>query len=223
MKSPLHTFTKILLLLITLTIWICLIGAVLPPAIDFILIVVSPLLLFPVSWVGRRALDKQPTPERAVWVTTFVHYGVGGPLGISLIRAITTYPAWIGWLLPIPKPIGLVLVILTVAAFLFSVANLALKGLGAPFAIALSQKVAADWMYAWTRNPMMLAGQALLLSTGIWFQSTFFILYGLLLVDPALLYFLKRFEERELELRFGPSYLEYKAKTPFFFPRKPKA
>jgi protein-S-isoprenylcysteine O-methyltransferase Ste14 len=31
----------------------------------------------------------------------------------------------------------------------------------------------------------------------------------------------KVYEERELEFRFGPSYLEYKSKTPFLFPGKP--
>jgi protein-S-isoprenylcysteine O-methyltransferase Ste14 len=45
----------------------------------------------------------------------------------------------------------------------------------------------------------------------------------LLLVTPALLTFVKVYEERELEIRFGVSYLEYKAKTPMLFPRKPKA
>jgi len=35
--------------------------------------------------------------------------------------------------------------------------------------------------------------------------------------------FLKAFEERELEIRFGASYLEYKARTPMLWPRRPKA
>jgi protein-S-isoprenylcysteine O-methyltransferase Ste14 len=102
------------------------------------------------------------------------------------------------------------------------VVNLALKGLGAPFAISLSRKLAADWMYAWTRNPMVLAGLAFLLALGIWFQSTLFILWVLILFTPALLMFVKIYEERELEIRFGASYLEYKSRTPMLFPRNPK-
>jgi protein-S-isoprenylcysteine O-methyltransferase Ste14 len=31
------------------------------------------------------------------------------------------------------------------------------------------------------------------------------------------------YEERELELRFGASYLEYKSRTPMLFPRKPRS
>jgi protein-S-isoprenylcysteine O-methyltransferase Ste14 len=96
-----------------------------------------------------------------------------------------------------------------------------LKGLGAPFAIALSRKLAVDWLYAWTRNPMLLAGLALLISLGIWFQSTLFVLWALLLFAPALLFFEKVYEERELEIRFGASYLAYKSRTPMLFPRKP--
>src|SRR4030042_1033151 len=102
-----------------------------------------------------------------------------------------------------------------------TVINLALKGLGAPFAVALNRRLAVDWMYAWTRNPMVLATLAFLLAIGIWFQSAFFVLWVLILVTPAWLVYLKVFEERELEIRFGASYLDYKARTPMLFPRRP--
>jgi len=36
------------------------------------------------------------------------------------------------------------------------------------------------------------------------------------------LFIVKVYEERELELRFGASYLEYKSKTPMLLPRKPR-
>ena len=111
---------------------------------------------------------------------------------------------------------------ITGAASLPTVASLALKGFGAPFFIALSRKVAADWLYAWTRNPMALAFLAFLLSLGIWFQSVLFVLWVLILFAPALLVFVKVYEERELECRFGASYLEYKSRTPMLFPRRPR-
>jgi protein-S-isoprenylcysteine O-methyltransferase Ste14 len=116
----------------------------------------------------------------------------------------------------------LLLVIITGAAFLLTVVNLALKGLGAPFAIALSRKLVADWLYAWTRNPMVFAVLAFFLSLGIWFRSTLFLLWVLILLAPALLFIVKIYEERELELRFGASYLAYKSKTPMLFPRRPR-
>jgi protein-S-isoprenylcysteine O-methyltransferase Ste14 len=114
------------------------------------------------------------------------------------------------------------LVVITGTAALLTVINLALRGLGAPFAIALSKRLAVDWLYAWTRNPMVLATLACLLSLGIWFQSALFVLWVLLLVTPALLVFVKVYEERELEIRFGASYLEYKSRTPMLFPRRPR-
>ena len=111
--------------------------------------------------------------------------------------------------------------IATGAVSLLTVFNLALKGLGAP-GIALSRKLAADWFYAWTRNPMLLAGLAFFLSLGIWFQSALFVLWVLILFAPAVLFFIRVYEERELECRFGTSYLEYKSRTPMLFPRRPK-
>jgi protein-S-isoprenylcysteine O-methyltransferase Ste14 len=40
-------------------------------------------------------------------------------------------------------------------------------------------------------------------------------------VLPAMLVFLKIYEEHELEIRFGKSYQEYRTKTPMLWPRKP--
>jgi protein-S-isoprenylcysteine O-methyltransferase Ste14 len=190
--------------------------------INLSIIVGGVLLTFPLVWLGRKMLDKQPTMSRAVWATTFVHFGLGFTIGVPFVRAVTTHQDWSGWVLPVPSEIGLVLVIITGAASLLTVVNLALKGFGAPFFIALSRKLAADWLYAWTRNPMLLAALAFFLSLGIWFQSALFVLWVLIPFAPALLFFVKVYEERELEIRFGASYLEYKSRTPMLFPRKPR-
>jgi protein-S-isoprenylcysteine O-methyltransferase Ste14 len=167
-------------------------------------------------------LEEKPTASRVAWINMFVHYTVIIVFGVSVFRAVVTHQDWSGWVLPIPTEIGLMLVIITGTASLLAVVNLALKGLGAPFAIALSRKLATDWLYAWTRNPMVLAVLAFFLSLGIWFRSALFLLWVLILVVPALLFIVKIYEERELELRFGASYLEYKSRTPMLFPRRPK-
>lgn len=180
------------------------------------------LLAFPLVWFGRKILDQRQTARWAAWTTTFVHVALGFLFGVPIIRAVTTYRAWTGWVLPVPSGVGLALVVLAGAVFLLTVANLALKGFGAPFFIALSRKLAADWLYAWTRNPMVLAALALLISLGIWFQSALFVLWVLVLFAPAMLVFLKVYEERELEIRFGAAYLQYKSRTPMLFPRRPK-
>jgi protein-S-isoprenylcysteine O-methyltransferase Ste14 len=213
---------RIGLLACTLSIWLWALDQPLSTIPNLFITVGGVMVVFPVVWVGRRALDKQPTISRAVGVTTFVHYAVGGLFGVAIIRAVTTHQDWPGWTLPVPVGVGSILSAVTGLATLLTVMNLALKGLGAPFAIALSKKLATDWLYAWTRNPMVLAVLAFLLSLGIWFQSALFVLWVLILFAPALLVFVKVYEERELEIRFGASYLEYKSRTPMLFPRKPR-
>jgi len=188
--------------------------------INVSIIVGGVVLTYPLVWLGRKILDKQPTISRAVWLTTFVHVGLGFTLGVPLVRALALHQDWPEWVLPIPSGIGRILVIITGGASFLVVANLALKGFGAPFFIALSRKLAVDWLYARTRNPMVFAGLAFFLSLGIWFQSVLFVLWVLVLFAPALLFFVKIYEERELEIRFGAAYLEYKSKTPMLIPRK---
>jgi protein-S-isoprenylcysteine O-methyltransferase Ste14 len=105
---------------------------------------------------------------------------------------------------------------------LLTVANLAIQGLGAPFAIALSRRLATNWLYARTRNPMVLATLAWFVAIGLLLQSTLFVVWVLLLVAPVEIVVLKVYEERELEIRFGQSYRDYKAKTSFLWPKKTK-
>jgi protein-S-isoprenylcysteine O-methyltransferase Ste14 len=222
MKHVIELFFRIVLLAFIITMWWLVSNAPLSNIMNLSIIVGGVLLTFPLVWLGRKILDRHQTISSAVWTTTFVHFGLGFTFGVPIVRAITTHQDWYGWVLPVPSVIGLVLVIITGAASLLTVINLALKGFGAPFFIALSRKLAADWMYAWTRNPMVLAGLSFFLSLGIWFKSALFVLWVLILFAPALLFFVKVFEERELEFRFGASYQEYKSKTPMLFPRKPR-
>jgi protein-S-isoprenylcysteine O-methyltransferase Ste14 len=177
--------------------------------------------VFPVVWIGRRVLDRRPTINQAHWVTTVVHFAVMALLGSAIIEAVRLGQTWRGWVIPLPAEVGWILMMATGTAVVLTVLNLALRGLGAPFAIALSRRLAMDWMYAWTRNPMVVGGLAFLVALGLWLRSTLFVLWVLVLVMPAILVFLKGYEERELEIRFGAPYLEYKAKTPMLWPRRP--
>jgi protein-S-isoprenylcysteine O-methyltransferase Ste14 len=221
MRQNIEFLVKVALLVFIWFIWWLVLDASLSNVMNISIVVGGVLLTFPVVWLGRKTLDQYQTIGGAAWITMFVHFVLGFTFGVPIVRAVTTYQEWSGWVLPVPSEIGLTLVIITGAAFLLVVANLALKGLGAPLAIALSKKLAMDWFYAWTRNPMVLAGLALLTSLGIWFQSMLFVLWAIIVFAPALLFFVKVYEERELEIRFGAPYLEYKSKTPMLFPRKP--
>ncbi len=221
MKHVIESLVRVALLAcICYIFWLVQIAS-LSNLLNLSVIVGGVLLTFPMVWLGRKMLDKLPTMSRAVWVTTFVHFGLGFTIGVPLVRALTTHQDWSGWVLPVPSGIGLALVMITGAASLLVVINLALRGFGAP-GIALSRKLAVDWLYAWTRNPMVLAGLAFFLSLGIWFQSALFVFWVLILFAPAIFFFVKTYEERELEIRFGASYLNYKNKTSFLWPSKPR-
>ena len=223
MKHTIELFFRITLIVFIWFIWWWVLNAPLSNVMNLSIIVGGVLMTFPLVWLGRKILDRNQTIRHALWTTTFVHFALGFTFGVPIVRAVTTYQDWSCWVLQVPSEIGLVLVIITGAAFLLTVVTLALKGFGAPFFIALSQKLAADWLYAWTRNPMALAALAFFLSLGIWFQSALFVLWVLIVFAPAYVFFAKVYEERELEIRFGASYLEYKSRTPMFFPRKPRS
>lgn len=207
---------------ITLLIWRWVADWHPAPVVSGVLIVGPVLLVSPVAWLGRRRLDAHPTAEHTAQVTALVHFVLMVLFGTSIIEAVKTGHAWPGWTMPLPAGIGLVLLWVTGLGTVLTVANLAVRGLGAPFAIALSRRLATDWMYRWTRNPMVLAVLAWLLSFGVWIRSTLFLAWVLLLVTPAFLAFLKAYEERELEIRFGQPYLDYKTRTPMLLPRRPR-
>lgn len=221
MKQTFGLFFRIGLLVLIWLIWWWVLNATFSGVMNLAVIVGGVELNFPLVWLGRKILDRHPTPVHAIRTTTFVHFALGFTFGVPIVRAVSTCQDWTGWIIPVPAEIGLILVLLTGLAFLLAVANLALKGFGAPFFIALSRKLASDWLYARTRNPMALAALAFFLALGIWFQSTLFLLWVLIGLVPAYVFFVKVYEERELEIRFGTSYLEYKSVTPRYFPRKP--
>ncbi len=208
---------------ITLLIWTGIAHAQLDAATSALLIVGGMVLVVPVVLLARRLLDRDPSPGRTATITFFLHWLLMILLGAAIIEAIWTGRNWRGWTLPVSPRIGLVLLWITGIAALLTVLNLAVRGLGAPFAIALSRRLATDWLYRRTRNPMVLATLAFLAAYGLYIQSALFLAWVLLLATPAWLVFLKVYEERELELRFGASYLAYKARTPMLIPGRLRA
>jgi len=140
---------------------------------------------------------------------------------IAVIKAILLVQMSPVWIISVPALIGVVLMVFTGAIVIFSALNLALQGHGAPFAIKLTEKLAIGKLYSWTRNPMLLGAFGFLISVGIWLGSMLFILWIILLLTPSFIFMIKIYEERELEIRFGNSYLEYKKRTPGLWPKKP--
>jgi protein-S-isoprenylcysteine O-methyltransferase Ste14 len=222
MNSKFLDITRIVSFIMTVYIWRKVQFAELSQLAAYIVVIGPILFVFPVVWIGRKAVDLKATIERVAWITSFVHIVLMVFFGTSIIEAIRLFQISRGITIPLPVEFGTVLLYLTGTCLSLTVVNLAFSGLGAPFAIALSKRLANRWMYRWTRNPMVLSTLATLLSAGFYLQSLYFILWVVLLVTPAWIYFLKAYEERELEIRFGASYLDYKTNTSFLWPRKPR-
>jgi len=218
-----QTLLSVIVFVCTVAFWRWILGQSFSPLLNLVCIVGSVLPVFPTAWVGRRLLDIEPTAQRAAWVSAAVHAVVMVLLGIAIFKAIQTGDTWRGITIPIPRSVAKVLVYVTGTLTAVTVVNLALRGLGAPFAVALSRRLATDWLYSRTRNPMVLATLAWLVAAGLWLQSALFLVWLLVLVTPAWFLVVRVFEERELEIRFGEDYRQYRAKTPFLWPRKPTA
>lgn len=86
-------------------------------------------------------------------------------------------------------------------------------------AFKFSRNVVIRGVYDQVRNPMALGYYLMLLGLGLLAQSTYFFLFNLIMVIPAHLFYIKYFEEFEVELRLGAPYLQYKKNTPFLIPR----
>jgi len=179
--------------------------------------------IYPLSALGRWVLDRGRGVEHAKLVTTVVHYLAFWPLGSAVLLACRW--ALEGWGPRLPAFGGLLqgagwtLVVGGAALAAASIASLLVGGLGAPWAIALSRRLASRWLYRYTRNPMVLGALLQLLGLALGLRSAFLLAWTAVVFFPAAVYFLKIYEERELEHRFGASYLEYKVKTPFLMPR----
>lgn len=91
-------------------------------------------------------------------------------------------------------------------------------GRGTPVPLMATQELIIQKPYSYCRNPMalgailMYSGVAILIGS---ISAAVLVLMGALL----LLTYIKLFEEKEMELRFGEAYQEYRKRTPFIIPR----
>lgn len=109
---------------------------------------------------------------------------------------------------------------LLIGAYLILISNVALLHLGdGAGAFWLTKRLVAGSVYERTRNPMALGLYFAAVGIGLLVGSTYMTLAALLVVIPAHVFYLKYFEEYELELRMGAPYVEYKQRVPFLLPR----
>jgi protein-S-isoprenylcysteine O-methyltransferase Ste14 len=94
------------------------------------------------------------------------------------------------------------------------------QGMWAPVPVAPQDRLVAQGLYGYVRNPMYVGALLVLVAEAIFFRSAWVLLYsGFLWL--ALHTFTVLIEEPDLERRLGDSYREYKTKTPRWIPRRP--
>jgi protein-S-isoprenylcysteine O-methyltransferase Ste14 len=172
-------------------------------------------------------LRKYPSQTNAEKTSRLMHFlffaGLITPGIIGLFYPGSTHFDELLGLNPLPwKPFFLTLgITLALPGFYFlAISNKLLRALGSGAnAFRLTKQVVLEDLDQRTRNPMSLGFYLLCVSTGFIAGSSFVTLGVLLGVIPAHLFFLKYFEELELELRFGESYLQYKRNIPFLIPK----
>jgi protein-S-isoprenylcysteine O-methyltransferase Ste14 len=215
-------FANLAGMLLCWTAWLLFASADIGFWMDLLIAIGGVVLIIPLVSVARKALDHQPTAAQARRVTLVVHYIMAASFGCALISAMRLGLEWLVLPLELPYWMGPGAMFLSGLVLALVVINLVLKGFGLPFAAALTRILVTDWIYAWTRNPMIVSALAFLVGLGLWLRSWLFLIWTLAVVSPAVLVFLKVYEERELEIRFGESYREYKESTPMFWPRRPR-
>src|SRR5262245_29905663 len=174
-----------------------------------------------------RWLRGHPSKENAEKSGRIVHFlffaGLVTPLVVGVFYPGLTYFDGLVGLTPLPGrafflTIGFFLAI--PGLYLLAITNKLLRTLGSGAnAFRLTKRIVEADIYKRTRNPMSLGFYLWTLAIGLLTGSTFITLVVLLGWIPTHIFFLKYFEELELELRFGEPYLEYKKSVPFLIPK----
>lgn len=174
------------------------------------------------AWLRRHRAKENA--ERSSRIMHFLFFAglVAPPLIAIVYPGLTRFDALLG-LPSLPfKPFFLALgIVFAIPGLYFlAITNKLLRSLGSGTnAFILTKKIVDDDIYKRTRNPMSLGFYLFALALAFASSSTFVLLVASLGLIPTHAFFLKYFEEVELELRFGESYLEYKKSVPFLIPR----
>ena len=116
------------------------------------------------------------------------------------------------------KEIGWILFLIFSLIGVYSGYTMSSRGKGTPLPLDCPNKLVIEGPYKFVRNPMAIAGIGQGISVGIILGSYIIILYS---ISGAILWniIVRPIEEKDLEQRFGKSYLEYKTKIKCWIPK----
>jgi protein-S-isoprenylcysteine O-methyltransferase Ste14 len=143
-------------------------------------------------------------------------------LPFLFIRLGAKLDQWLQWPPILDLPFNLILgglLILPSGLFaMWSIFSQFTIGRGTPVPLMATQKLIVQPPYTFCRNPMALGTIGLYVGTALLFRSMGAVIVVLLCAGLLLIY-IKRVEEKEMEIRFDQDYLAYKRQTPFLIPR----
>lgn len=113
---------------------------------------------------------------------------------------------------------GVIFLVIGVIYGFWSIYAQLTRASGTPLPVMPTQRLLINGPFKQCRNPMTFGTVVAYLGVGILVGSLSSILIVLIL-GTLLLVYIKRVEEKELEIRFGQDYIAYKKSTPMFFPR----
>jgi len=115
--------------------------------------------------------------------------------------------------------LGTVFLVIGGAVALWCVILFFIIGKGTPAPFHPPKKFIVRGPYKYIRNPMMLGVWLMLIGEALILHSLILLFFTICLVIPVGVIFVIRYEEHDLEKRFGNEYLEYKKKTWRWLPR----
>ena len=114
--------------------------------------------------------------------------------------------------------LGLVIVVLGLAALIACFVQFVREGRGTPAPIAPTEGLVVGGLYRWVRNPMYLAVGAIIIGQAVAFASVgVLVWFGPFAV--AVVSFVMAYEEPTLRRTYGPSYDAYCRAVPAWLPR----
>lgn len=171
------------------------------------------------------ALARLGRQRRSTWQRVGALVAGGAVFLVVFPGLLVLFGAWLsGWIaFDWPRALELVVAVLALVAGVLvagwaTVAQWRI-GEGTPAPMAAAQHLVVRGPYRLCRNPILLGGVFYYLGVGALFESLTVGLLGFVVIAVVGGSYFKFIEEKELVLRFGDEYREYRERTPFLIPR----
>jgi protein-S-isoprenylcysteine O-methyltransferase Ste14 len=148
-----------------------------------------------------------------------------GAVAVMVVISPWLDRSW-GLTLPIPAlvrlPVGIVFLVVGVPIVFWTILRF-IRTKGTPIPFNPPPTLVTNGLYSIVRNPMHLGWTIVLIGVAVLLQSfTLLVIFIPLFVIVHIIY-IKFVEEKELEKKFGQTYLDYKKRVPMWLLKLPRA